>query len=99
MKILYRLLFIGLLALPSLSAAGSRWYSQANVDKGSTLFQQNCSSCHGANAEGTLDWKTTDSNGKYPPPPLDGTAHAWSMIIELSNTRIEMGSNAVLWTL
>ena len=91
MKTLYRLVFIGLLALPSLSAAESRWYSQADVDKGSTLFQQNCSSCHGVNAEGTLDWKKTDSNGKYPPPPLDGTAHAWHHSIEVLKQTIQDG--------
>jgi mono/diheme cytochrome c family protein len=33
--------------------------------------------CHGSNAEGTRDWKKTDANGNYPPPPLDGSAHAW----------------------
>jgi thiol:disulfide interchange protein DsbC len=77
MKTLYRLLLICLIALPSISAAESRWYNQSDVDKGSALFKQNCSSCHGVNAEGTLDWKKTDSNGKYPPPPLNGTAHTW----------------------
>jgi protein-disulfide isomerase/mono/diheme cytochrome c family protein len=82
MKTLYRVLYIslfftGLIAMFSVSAAENRWYSQADVDRGSILFKQNCSSCHGANAEGTLDWKKTDSNGKYPPPPLNGTAHAW----------------------
>jgi thiol:disulfide interchange protein DsbC len=77
MKTLYRILLICLIALPSISAAESRWYNQSDVDKGSALFKQNCSSCHGVNAEGTLDWKKTDSNGKYPPPPLNGTAHTW----------------------
>ena len=77
MKTLYRILLICLTALPSISAAESRWYNQSDVDKGSALFKQNCSSCHGVNAEGTLDWKKTDSNGKYPPPPLNGTAHTW----------------------
>jgi thiol:disulfide interchange protein DsbC len=77
MKTLYRILLICLIALPSISAAESRWYNQSDMDKGSALFKQNCSSCHGVNAEGTLDWKKTDSNGKYPPPPLNGTAHTW----------------------
>ncbi len=57
--------------------AQSRWYDQATLNKGSTVFQLNCASCHKANAEGTLNWKTTDNQGKLPPPPLNGTAHAW----------------------
>jgi len=27
--------------------AESRWYDQAAVDQGATLFKQNCASCHG----------------------------------------------------
>lgn len=66
-----------LLITPTVSQAEGRWYDQTILENGTQLFQQNCISCHGVNAEGTLDWKTTDSNGKYPPPPLNGTAHAW----------------------
>ena len=91
MRILYRILFTGLLALPSISAAESRWYNQSNVDRGSALFRQNCASCHGANAEATPDWKKTDSNGKYPPPPLNGTAHAWHHSKELLKNTIREG--------
>ncbi len=91
MKTLYGLLIIGLFALPAISAAESRWYNQSDVDKGSTLFQPNCASCHGVNAEGTLDWKKTDSNGKYPPPPLNGSAHAWHHSIEVLKQTIQDG--------
>ena len=59
------------------ASATERWFNQAVVDYGAGLFQQNCAVCHGANAEGTSDWKKTDANGNYPPPPLDGSAHAW----------------------
>ena len=84
-----------LVALPSISAAETRWYNQSDVDRGSELFQQNCSSCHGANAEGTLDWKTTDSNGKYPPPPLNGSAHAWHHSKEVLKKTIREGGAAL----
>ena len=57
--------------------AADRWFNQGVVNYGGQLFQQNCAVCHGANAEGTLDWKKTDANGNYPPPPLNGSAHAW----------------------
>ena len=67
-----------LLALLSFDAvAAERWYSQPVVDIGDRLFQQHCAVCHGSEAEGTREWKKTDANGNYPPPPLDGTAHAW----------------------
>ena len=69
-----------LLMLPLLFAqaqAGERWFSQAVVDHGQGLFQQHCAVCHGANAEGTANWKQRDADGNYPPPPLDGNAHAW----------------------
>lgn len=57
--------------------AAERWFNQAVVEQGRQLFAKNCASCHGANAEGTLDWKKTDADGNYPPPPLNGSAHAW----------------------
>ena len=47
---------------------------------------------HGANAEGTADWKKTDANGNYPPPPLNGSAHAWHHSIpQLARTIKEGG--------
>ena len=59
------------------STAADRWFNQEIVEFGSGLFQQNCAQCHGSNAEGTRDWKKRDANGNFPPPPLDGSAHAW----------------------
>ena len=69
------LLILFVLAMPV--QASPRWYMQSNVDNGALIFQQNCASCHGANAEATTNWKETDANGLYPPPPLNGSAHAW----------------------
>ena len=68
--------FLGLLlAIPA--GADERWFNDEFVARGEKLFQQHCAACHGRNAEGTRDWKKTDADGNYPPPPLDGTAHAW----------------------
>ena len=67
-----------LASLVSLTAsAADRWYDDKLVTSGSQLFQQNCASCHGVNAEGTQEWKKTDASGHYPPPPLNGSGHAW----------------------
>ena len=54
-----------------------RWYTQAQVERGRPIYAQFCASCHGADGSATADWRTTDANGNYPPPPLNGTAHTW----------------------
>ena len=49
-----------------------------SVALGETTFKQNCISCHGKEGQGLVkDWKKTQANGKYPAPPINGTAHAW----------------------
>lgn len=47
------------------------------VARGERIFLENCSECHGKNAEGDQNWREKGDDGKYPPPPLNGTAHAW----------------------
>ena len=59
------------------ATALTRWYSDQQVVRGGPLFQEHCASCHMADASGTKEWKKPDAEGKYPPPPLNGTAHAW----------------------
>lgn len=54
-----------------------RWYVAEQAERGKTVFATNCAACHGNNAEATSHWKTLDTNGNYPPPPLNGSAHAW----------------------
>ncbi|MFN3162747.1 MAG: c-type cytochrome [Pseudohongiellaceae bacterium] len=55
-----------------------RWYSQAQVESGAGIFQQHCASCHGREAEGLVaDWRARQADGSLPPPPLNGSAHAW----------------------
>ena len=70
------LVLLGWLLSMSVSAT-QPWYNTELVATGSQLFQQHCAECHGANAEGTREWKKIDASGHYPPPPLDGSAHAW----------------------
>lgn len=68
-------LLLPLLGNPVLAA--ERWFDPPAVEVGKRLFQQHCAACHGSEAEGTRDWKKPDASGNYPPPPLDGSAHAW----------------------
>lgn len=85
------LLFSAYMFFPSLSFAAERWYSDEQVAIGSKLYADQCAACHKANAEGTEEWKKTDSNGKYPPPPLNGTAHTWHHSIKVLSDTIRDG--------
>ncbi|WP_277252752.1 c-type cytochrome [Neptunomonas phycophila] len=54
-----------------------RWYSKQQVTTGEQTFKDNCATCHGAKAQGQFNWQKPDAQGNYPPPPLNGKAHAW----------------------
>ena len=71
--------------------AGERWYSDQQVERGEPLYRQNCAVCHGHNGEATPNWKQTDANGNYPPPPLNGTAHTWHHDLDLLRRTIREG--------
>lgn len=54
-----------------------RWYLNRQVEVGGHLYSQHCAQCHGKNGEGAPNWRKPEPDGKYPPPPLNGTGHAW----------------------
>lgn len=68
-----------------------RWYTQSQVELGKKVYVENCISCHNENARGTFSWKNTDAAGNYPPPPLNGTAHAWHHPLSMLKKTIEQG--------
>ena len=47
------------------------------VARGSTVYQENCASCHGVNLEGQENWRTPKSDGTLWAPPHDETGHTW----------------------
>jgi mono/diheme cytochrome c family protein len=49
----------------------------SQVARGGKIFQGNCASCHGAQAQGEPNWRQPGADGLNPAPPLDGTGHAW----------------------
>lgn len=73
----------------------NRWYFAEQADRGQAVFTSNCVVCHGKNAEATADWKTPDANGAYPPPPLNGSAHAWHHPLSVLGRTVYLGGAPV----
>ncbi len=72
------MVFALLLGSASAQTAAVPEFDAETVSTGRALFRKNCAVCHGWNAEGIApDWQSRDAEGKYPPPPLNGSAHAW----------------------
>ncbi len=72
-----------------------RWYFAKQAERGKAIFANNCTVCHGKNAEATPHWKTPDANGNYPPPPLNGSAHAWHHPLAILGRTIYDGGKPV----
>lgn len=78
------------------SSLAERWYGPDQVELGAEVFAENCASCHGSKAEGLVpDWKQRLANGTFPPPPLDGTAHAWHHPLSVLLSVIDEGGAAL----
>lgn len=69
-----------------------RNFDQAQIKRGESVYAANCVGCHGPNGEATPDWRKPGSDGKYPPPPLDSTAHAWHHSTEVLKKTILKGT-------
>ena len=54
-----------------------RWYSQEQVTMGTPLYAEYCAGCHGESGQGSENWDRPNKDGSYPPPPLNGSGHAW----------------------
>lgn len=84
-------------ASPATSSANQakRWYSNEQVDAGYKLFQNNCAVCHKPDASGTTEWNKPMPDGKYPPPPLNGTAHTWHHSMKVLRRVVRKGGASV----
>lgn len=81
--------------------------ARANIDpqkiqRGRQIYLKNCTVCHGLNAEGSPDWRERDAEGKFPPPPLNGTGHAWhhpqsALMDTIKNGTQRLGGNMPPW--
>ena len=81
-----------LLGLSVTGQAAERWYKPLHAAAGKQLYEQHCASCHKPEAVGTSDWRTRDSNGLLPPPPLNGAAHSWHHPLSVLYKQIMEGS-------
>jgi len=65
-------------SLPTLTGPDvERIYDASLISQGQLLYVRHCADCHGPAAEGDVHWRKPDAEGFYPPPPLDGSGHAW----------------------
>ncbi len=85
------LIFVTTLPPAAISATSNYWFTPDQIAQGRTLFRQHCAACHGHNAESTADWKQRDAQGRYPPPPLNGSAHAWHHSLDTLRLSIREG--------
>lgn len=79
-----------------LGACSEQQESQAvpevSLDLGRQVYSQNCAVCHGANGEGDENWRQRKPDGKFPPPPLNGTGHTWHHPLKILQYVIKNGS-------
>lgn len=79
----------GGMAVPT---APARSMDAQQLTLGQRVFQANCASCHGAQAQGDANWRQRDASGFYPAPPLNGSGHAWHHSLEMLKGVILNGS-------
>lgn len=60
------------------SAGIERRLEPTQVTRGKAVYDKFCLGCHGVNGKGQPgDWRLRGADGRFPPPPLDSSAHAW----------------------
>ena len=54
-----------------------RYDDPATIALGTSVYEANCASCHGADLEGQANWRSPGEDGRLPAPPHDETGHTW----------------------
>lgn len=76
----------------SLPGAAAFPATDAQLALGGKIYADNCARCHGVNAEGDAAWRKRDAQGFFPPPPLNGSGHAWHHPMSVLKSVIQTGS-------
>jgi len=90
-KIIIFLFLSGLLPFYEIVQADENGMSIKTIMHGAVKYSKNCAGCHGNLAQGTPNWHEPDKSGNYPPPPLNGTGHAWHHSKEVLTMVIKKG--------
>lgn len=70
-----------------------RQFAPGHVAQGKAVYEHYCQACHGPGGQGQAgDWREKGPDGKYPPPPLDDSAHAWHHPTKILRQVIKHGS-------
>jgi len=64
----------------------SRWYTQEQVSRGNSLYQENCAQCHQTDASGHAN-----ANEDNSAPALNGTEHAWHHPLSILRRTVKLG--------
>ena len=72
------------------SSFSPRPMNTKQIAVGKAVFEKNCQICHGSQAQGAPNWRQRDVDGRFPPPPLDGSAHAWHHSLSELKNKIEL---------
>ena len=64
----------------------------ALLAQGEQIYRQHCADCHATDAGGAPNWRKRDAEGLFPPPPLNGSGHAWHHSTEVLANLIRNGS-------
>jgi len=83
------------LPAPTPQSIAARKLDPEKIKRGAVVYRTHCASCHGPNGEATSNWREQGADGRYPPPPLDGSAHAWHHSTGTLEKMIREGSPGV----
>lgn len=72
--------------------APAHQFDTKQVAMGKTVYQANCTTCHGDTGQGAANWTKRGPDGKFPPPPLNGSGHTWHHSLEVLSGIIRNGS-------
>jgi len=84
------------------AAPAARNSDPVRYTRGLRLYQKNCAACHGRQGEGDPNWRQRDAQGKFLPPPLNGTGHTWhhpmAVLLDIIlNGTARLGGNMPAW--